>query len=652
MLKLIDIQTLLDNADHAYYTLGKEIMDDSRYDKLKSELKVLNPADTRLSKVGSSVRDTILQKKKHAIPMGSQDKATTKAEFYQWVTANNLQNVTIHASHKMDGCSMSLEYSEGRLVSGVSRGDGLEGEDVTANAVKFSNLPPTAIRPNGKVFSGFVRGEVILTVDDWKELDADSNPRNLAGGIIRRKDGSESEYLKFYAFRMFDADGEIISDLECDMSDYLLKMGFDIAPYMTGKPDDVWAWYEQVHAQRPTLKYWIDGIVMKVNDLDKQFQMGDVSDNCPKGQIAVKFPAIGATTALNQVTWQVGSTGMIAPVANFNTVRIGGTNVSNATLCNMDYIKTNDIHINDQIYVVKAGDVIPRVQEVRTPAANRIKINAPTVCPCCGGAVGHKNNVGGDDSTAIYCLNETCFAVVCGRIEKYTKSLDIQGVGSNVIESMVKDLQVNSPADLYLLKDIPGKLANLILNGGSGVRLGEKRADKIIAEVESKRALTLSDFLGSLGIFGLGKRRVVIIQNAIPGLMDNLDDWMGDKLVKHAIALGVPNIAERIHNEILHQKDMIDEFIINGVTIIPPVKKKEIKPGDKVICITGTLSRKKSFYYELMEKKGFIGTDVWSGDVTHLVAADPTNLTGKLKKAQKKGIPILSENDLMQLLQS
>ena len=647
-MNLIELQTLMDKSDHAYYTLGKEIMDDSRYDKLKSELKALNPTDPRLHSVGSSLRNAILQTKKHAIAMGSQNKALNKIEFFQWVNANNLQNATLHASHKMDGGSLSLEYADGRLISGISRGDGIVGEDITANAVKFSNLPPTAVCPNGKVFSGFVRGEVILTVDDCNELDPNSNPRNLAVGIARRKDGTESEYLKFYAFRMFDIDGGLISDLESDLSDYLLKMGFDIAPYKTGKPDDIWAWYEKVHKERPSLKYWIDGIVVKINDLEKQIAMGE-SSNCPKGQIAVKFPAEGAVTTLRQVTWQIGSTGMIAPVANFDTVRIGGTNVSNATLCNMDYIETNDIHINDEIFVVKAGDIIPRVQEVSKKAANRIKIEKPVKCPCCGGAVGHKNNVGGDDSTAVYCLNNKCFAVVCGRIEKYVKSLDIQGIGSNVIESLVKDLNIETPADLYTLSIRRNEISNLTLSGGG--RFGESRTDKILEEIDKKREITLSDFLGSLGIFGLGKRRVVLIQNAVPGLLDTLDDWLTTKLEQYATKAGVPNIGQSINMEILSMESLLKKFIANGV-VIKAAPKKNTNPDAKTFCITGKLSRPKEYFYDLIEKKGHIGTDTFSKSVNYLVAADPNSSSGKLKKAAKQGTKILSEDELLSLLQS
>ena len=320
------------------------------------------------------------------------------------------------------------------------------------------------------------------------------------------------------------------------------------------------------------------------------------------------------------------------------------------TLCNMEYITTLDLHINDKVNLVRAGDVIPRILDVAEPAKNRITITKPTKCPCCGGGVGHKNNVGGDDSTALYCLNDKCFAVVCGRIEKYVKSLDIQGIGGNVVESLVKDMGIKTSADLYKLSALRNEVANLTLSGGG--RFGESRTNKILEEIEKKREVTLSDFLGSLGFFGLGKRRVVLIQSAAPGLMDNLDDWLGDKLVKYAVQVGIPNIASRIHDEIIRQKDIIEEFIANGVVIKAALKKKEIKSGDKVICITGALNKKKSFYYELIERKGNIGTDTFSNDVTHLVAADKNSGSSKLKKATKRGIPILDEDELMKMLQN
>jgi DNA ligase (NAD+) len=582
--------------------------------------------------------------------MGSQDKALNEAEFNSWVKSNALGGISLHASHKMDGGSFSLEYQDGRLISAISRGDGMVGEDITANAIRFKNIPPSAILPNGKMFSGFIRGEVVLTTDDWMEVDPNqtSNPRNLAVGIARRKDGSQAEYLKFYAFRVFDADGELYGDTEQDLSQVLIKMGFNIAPYITGKADDVWKWYQKVFSERQSLPYWIDGIVVKVNDLEKQLKMGTAGNECPKGQIAIKFEAEGGTTILRDVTYQVGCTGAIVPVAHFDVVRIGGTNITNATLCNWDYISALDVCIGDEISVIKAGDIIPRIMEVTKKGNSRVSIPKPVRCPVCGGKVGHKSNVSGDESTTIYCLNSKCPAVVSGRIERYVKSLDIQGIGSNLIESLVKSLNVSDPSDLYILRTAPAKLADLILSGGG--RFGEKRAEKVLEEIEKKRELTLSDFLGSLGIFGLGKRRVVLIQTAVPGLLDTLDDWFTPALVQYAQQAGVPNIAGRIHDELMEQKDTILRYITNGVVIKKNQPKAAIRPGANVICITGALSRPKSYFQSLIEKRGDVYTDTFSKSVTHLVAADVNSGSAKLKKAAKQGTKIINEDELFALI--
>jgi len=648
-MNLTELQTLIDKADAAYYTYGNSIMEDARYDKLKAELKTLNPSDPRLLSVGASIRDTILQKKAHTIPMGSQDKVLNEAEYRTWINNHIPDGTVLHASHKMDGGSFSLEYKDGRLVSAISRGDGTMGEDVTANAVKFKNVPTSAILPNGKMFSGFIRGEVVLTMDDWLEVDPNqtSNPRSLAVGISRRKDGLQAEYLKFYAFRIFDADGELFGDSESEMSQVLIKMGFTIAPYMTGKADDVWNWHQKVYSERQSLPYWIDGTVVKVNDLEKQLAMGTAANDCPKGQIAIKFEAEGGKTILRNVTYQVGHTGAIVPVANFDTVRIGGTNITNATLCNWEYIETLDVCIGDEIFVIKAGDIIPRIMEVTRKGTKRTPIPAPTKCPVCGSNVERKSNVSGEESTTIYCSNDRCPSVVTGRIERYVKSLDIQGIGSNLVESLVNDLGVKDPSDLYILHKKSNELANLTLSGG--VRFGEKRAEKLLEEIEKKRELTLSDFLGSLGIFGLGKRRVATIQAAVPGVLDTLDDWFTPKLVQHAQSAGVPNIASRIYAELTKQKSVILNYITKGVIIM----KNQVKStGANVICITGALSNPKSHYQALIEQHGDVYTNTFSKAVTHLVAADVNSGSSKLQKAAKQGTKVISEDDLLALLQT
>jgi len=653
--RVIELQELIDKANLAYYNDGDSIMEDARYDKIKSELQTRNPSDARLTQVGASIsnRDSILQKKAHTIPMGSQNKALNETEFREWFKNNIAKKLTssnpiFHASYKMDGGSCSLEYKNGVLVAALTRGDGNVGLDITANASKFKNIP-TRCAIGGKPFSGFVRGEVILTTDDWKLIDPDSqsNPRNLGTGITGRKDGTQSDLLKFFAFRVFDVDGEEFGDTETELSQFMEKMGFEIAPFIKGDLETVWNWYLNIQTIRPALPFWIDGIVIKLDDLEKQLSLG-VASGCPCGQVAIKFEASGEVTTLRNVSIQVGSTGAIVPVANFDSVKIGGTNITNATLCNWDNIKTLGLCIGDDIFVIKAGDIIPRVMEVVKQGAKRIPITQPTHCPVCNSKTEHKSNIDGNNSTAIYCSNSDCPSVVTGKIDKYLTSLDILGVGTNLIQSLVTDIGVKTVADMYKLSSKRDAIADIVLSGK--VRLGEKRADKFLEEIEKKRNLTISDFLGSLGIHGLGKRRVSLIQDALEGEMDTLDKWFDGTLVYNAQKAGVPNIASRIHDELLKQKSLIMECIANGVVITKPKPKQAIKEGAYVICITGALSQPKSFYEELIEKKEHVYTDTFSKSVTYLVAADINSGSSKLKKAEKQGTKILDEAGLIKLL--
>lgn len=649
-MTLQEIQKKIDTANNAYYTLGQEVMADELYDSLKEQLKKLNPDDPRLKSVGASVRNSILEKTKHTIPMGSLNKCLNEQEWNKWLDLNLLRSTTFTASYKMDGSSVSLEYREGKLVCAITRGDGLEGEDITANALKFNNLPPTVILPNGEMFNGFVRGEIILTLSDWKEIDPESNARNLATGISRRKSGEQAEFLKFYAFRVYNSDGELMGDLEEDLFELMEKMGFDVSPNVTGKPDVIWKWFESIYKKRSELNYLIDGIVVSINDIDKQLEMGE-SGGCPKGAMAIKFVAEGAITKVNNVIWGVGHSGVVSPVAEVEPVKVGGVTISNVTLCNTEYIETLGVCVNDDVNLIRAGDVIPRVMSVANEAKNRIPIVPPTKCPCCNSKLERKENINGEESTAIYCVNKECPAIVNGKIDKYLSSLNILGIGTEVIEALVNAKLVNDAADLYVLNEKAEQVADLKLSGKT--RFGEKRTEKLLEEIEQKRELSVADFLGSLGIQGLGKRRVVICQENTKGQLDKLVNWTDGSIVVLAKEAGIPNIAYNINKDIQLLRPLIDKFIKNGLVVKETSTiKKEIPKGATVICITGKLSREKKFFYDLIEKKGYIGTDDFSKSVTHLVAADPSSGSGKLKKAAKNGIPILSEDDLMKMLQN
>jgi len=582
--------------------------------------------------------------------MGSQSKATNEAEYRKWLAGIGAAQL-YHASYKMDGGSYSFEYNEGRLISAVSRGDGIEGEDITANALRFQGMPAVCKLPGGQLFSGFMRGEVVLLTDDWEEVDPDqlSNPRNCAVGVARRKSGEGSDLLTVYAFRLFDFEGQLVGETEEAQAKLMTEMGFKVAPYMVGTADQVWAWFQETHTKRPTLPYWIDGGVVKLNDLAQQLGLGE-SDQRPRGQVAVKFEAQGAESVIRAVEVTTGYTGAIVPTAQFDPVNLGGTTVTSATLCNWDNIRALGVGIGDRVRVIKAGDIIPRIMEVVTKAEGSTVFSEPDACPTCKGPVGHRVNVSGEQSTLLYCLNQHCPARLSGKIRRFLRSLDVLGVGDQLLRALITDLEVKDAADLYRLGERRDEMAALKLNGK--VRLGEKRADKLLAELDKARKLTLARFLGSLGIFGLGKRRVALIQEAAQGSMEQLDDWLDGRMVQKAAELGITNTAQRFHADLLGQRDLIGKFLANGIEIIKPEPKPVLRTGAFTICITGTLSQPKAFFWNLIQTAGHAATDDFSKAVTHLVAADPSGNSGKLQKARKQGIPILSEAQLLTLLQT
>jgi len=646
-MTLLDIQKKIDAADYAYYTIGNPIMDDTVYDSLIKELKQLNPNDKRLKKVGASIRDNILEKQAHSIKMDSLDKATNIDEWNSWIKntlkKNNFSTELLEASLKIDGGSVSLEYRNGQLISAVTRGDGLYGETITPNAISFKGLP------NKSTFSGFVRGEVALNMDDWNSIDPDktSNPRNLPVGIMRRKDGSQSEWLSFYAFRLYDLNGNIIGDTQSEMHKNLKELGFNTVQSFVGTAAEVWNWYLEIAKIRSTLNFQIDGITIFINDIKKQLSLGS-SEHAPRGAVAIKFEPEEVKTTLLKVQFETGHSGALTPVAQVVPTQIGGTTVEFASLYNIDNIENLELCINDEIILTKSGDIIPCITKVIKRPSNRIPIITPTKCPCCGGKVEKKSNISGVDSVAIYCVNEDCPAQRLGKIEKYVKSLDIQVIGTSVIEALLSSGLIQSAADLYTLKDKEDELADLMLS--EKTRLGEKRAEKIIANIEQKRKLPLNEFLGSLGIGNLGKRRVAIVQESLKGKMDSLTQWLdGTTLTKYANESSLPNAAIEICKELLHKKDYILKFIKNGVSITES-KKSNLKDGAFLACLTGKFDMPKQYYHDKITSSGNAFTETYAKNVTYLVTNDKNSSSSKMEKAKKYGTKIIDAIELLDLL--
>ncbi len=650
-------------AKQAYYFGGQPIMTDTEYDALEDELRAIDPNDDVLALVGAPVSaDAILTKASHRMPMGSQSKVNTQEEFETWFTKNG--SPVIQASLKGDGASAAAYYTNGRLEQAISRGDGIIGEDITANAVKFRGLPVLVRRPDGTPFSGAVRFEVILTVENWGIVDPSraKNPRNLGNGIMGRKNGKDSHLLSVYAFDVDDPETAFATETE--KADFLEALGFTRMPSRTCPDlDSCVAYYREITTRRGDLEFWIDGVVLKIDDLATQAKLGATA-NRPKGQTAWKFVSEGGETTLLDYEIGGGHTGVLVPTAKLAPVEIGGTTVQNALLNNWEEVERLGVAVGDTVYVIKANDIIPKVIRVvqRAPEGSRRAIEEPTQCPFCDGEVGRRTNTGGALGVATVCLNPECPKKSSGKIARWIRGVDIQGIGDSVLEALIMQMGLENPAGLYSLNQDRDALASLIINQDREIRLGMKRAVTILDEIDKTRALPLVKFMGSLGIHGLGPRRVELMLTAVPGELDTLPDWRGDKLrdAEFAARAGVPTLGDRLQDGIHGVADVIDALLERGVTVHNADGQALLEEAASAaadskgsVAITGKLpsGKKKNDYKQPLEDAGFELVDKVTRELTYLVLADPDSSSAKAKKARGYNVKLITEDELLALLE-
>lgn len=659
MSRQSELRSLIMKAKQAYYYGSNPIMTDAEYDALEDELRLIDPNDPVLAIVGAPIPpDSILTKASHSITMGSQGKINSVDQFLTW-HEKYAQGDQIHASLKGDGASAAAYYENGHLKQVISRGDGKVGEDITANAIKFKGLPAYISAP--LPFSGAVRFEVMLTVEDWGVIDPEklTNPRNMGTGIMGRKNGHQSELLTTYAFDIDERiDGNHVDfQTEYEKSKRLEELGFHCMDYhLCDTTDDVIAYYEKVTVIRDTLPIWIDGVVLKINTIKIQDALG-ITSGRPKGQVAWKFDSEGAESVLLNVSISGGHTGALIPNARFEPVKIGGTTVQNASLSNWEEIKRLDLAIGDKIWVIKANDIIPKIIRVTEKGENRREITAPTTCPFCDGQVSRRVNTGGDEGVILECQNKDCPKKSTGKIKRWIKSVDIQGIGESVLEAMVEQLDMNDVSDLYSLHIHPLRLASIIINTEKEIKLGEKRATSILDSIEKARELTLVQFLGSLGVDRLGKRRVDMMIQASEGELNTLDSWRAGKLRSPDFAqkVGVPSTGDAIQDGIDDLSDIIDNLIEKGVRIQKFEPKQNNTASDSeviTVCITGKLpsGKKKSDYKAPLEAAGMKLVDNVSEGLHYLVQADPNSNSSKAQKAKKYGVALISEEELNEMI--
>tara|TARA_B100000214_G_scaffold361600_1_gene325174 strand:- start:927 stop:2960 length:2034 start_codon:yes stop_codon:yes gene_type:complete len=520
-LKKID---LLDKYDEAYYLNSSPLVNDSEYDQLKNQIftlekkyKFLKNKKSPSLKVGYKPSKTF-KKIKHKVPMLSLNNAFNKDDLINFekkiinfLSLDNNNSIEYSAEPKIDGISASIFFKNGKFVQGLSRGDGVEGEDITENLKTIKDIPKNVIN---ETFPDEIdiRGEVFITNKDFKKIeDKFANPRNAASGSLRQKDPKETSKipLKFIAYTY----GFIKESNITTQSEFLEKLkiwGFKTNEYnKTIKGvDNLIYHHNELEQKRQKIDFDIDGIVYKINDFSLQSRLGFIT-NAPRWAIAHKFSANNSVSKILKIEIQVGRTGALTPVAKIKPVNIGGVVVSNASLHNEDEIKRKDIRVGDIVTVERAGDVIPRVISVNTTkrSKNSIKFIFPIKCPSCGSATIKEYNALTKKKDAVRrCANEeyTCEKIAIEKLKHFVskEAFNIDGLGKKIIENFWELKLIRFPQDIFSLnykkiKDLDG--------------WGNLSVSNLKYSIDSKRKISFYRFIYSLGIRHIGQENAKLL---------------------------------------------------------------------------------------------------------------------------------------------
>jgi DNA ligase (NAD+) len=654
-----ELRKLINEHNYNYYINDAPTISDEQYDMLFRELQSLEaelkeiPIDSPTQRVGVTPL-TSFQTVKHLTPMLSLDNAFSFEELMSFERRNvqllnkDIKSFTYACEPKFDGLAVSLLYENGLLIRGATRGDGAIGEDITANLRTVSTIPLVLQNKFPKMLE--VRGEVYMPKESFEHLNkialvnnekVFANPRNAAAGSLRQLDPkiTAKRKLEFYCYGAQVIEGKALPNKHNESLEQLKTWGLRTCPEsnVVNGIKEVQKYYEDLLNKRSKLPYEIDGMVVKINDVSLQEELGFVS-RAPRWALAYKFPAEEATTQLLAVDFQVGRTGTLTPVARLQPVLVGGVMVSNATLHNMDEIARKDVHIGDYVIIRRAGDVIPEVVgpivEKRSKNVETIKL--PTKCPVCGSAV--VKIVG---EAAARCEGGlVCQAQRIESIKHFVsrKGMDIEGIGEKLVEQLVNHALIETVADLYTLtKD---QLMTL-------ERMGDKSANNILQSIEKSKNTTFAKFLYSVGIREVGESTAILLSNHFS--LDELEKATQEQL------LSLPDVGPVVAGHIVwffkqkSNQKIIKKLLDEGVQwpVINNSHQHQPLKG-KTYVLTGTLSRSRDdIKAELQARGAKVSTSVSAKTDGLIVGQDPGS---KLAKAQKLGVPILNESQLEKLL--
>ena len=658
-------QRLRDLADqvrghrHRYYVLDQPVLSDAEYDVLERELRDLEAAHPELAdpnsptqRVGAPPVDAF-EKRRHAVPMLSLDNAYTEAELREWETRWHKLAPEAEARYaaelKVDGLSLSLRYEGRELVEALTRGDGETGELVTENARTIADIPlrlpaeaPEALTVRGEVFLSRKRWEELNRARDLRGEARFANPRNAASGTMKQLDSREvaARGLSFLPWQLLGNDAGAASfprDQETAMA-ALEAWGFARMPgTATGSMEAVLRFIEEQAEARLRLPFDTDGVVLKVLEAEVQQRLG-ATDRVPRWAIAFKFPATQVTTTVLGITWQVGRTGKLTPVAELEAVEVAGSTVRRATLHNADELARLGLSVGHRVFIEKGGEVIPKVVALVPGEAAR-ELPAPVIpvaCPVCAGEVGKAE----DAEVAIRCLNPECPAKLEARLLHFggRSALDIEGMGDALVEQLVASGRFQQPWEVFSLLQEP-RLGLAYLAGLD--RMAEKSAQNLLAGLDVARTKPLARWLHALGIPMVGARTAELLAEAHPSL-EAL--WTVDEQRLQAVEEVGPKVAAALRAFRELHPDLPVRLAELGVQPVPPELRDRsgLPLSGEVAVVTGTLpvlSREEAEAW--LKRLGAKVTGAVSPKTTLLLAGEKAG--SKLAKAEALGIPVRDE---------
>lgn len=662
---------LLEQHNHAYYVMDAPTISDGEYDHLFHSLKALEQQhphliqpDSPTSKVGGEALGQFANVA-HVVPMlslGNSFDLSDLQAFDQRIRERlPNQKIEYELELKLDGLAVSLTYQKGQLIQAVTRGDGETGEDITHNALTIRNLP--------KVLAGQadtqnipelleVRGEVLMPKKGFEKLNREAllkgektfaNPRNAAAGSLRQLDPkiAASRPLAFYAYSV--ARCEPIQpqlQTQADQLSWLTGFGFAIAErqFVVDSIEKVQENYQQILSERPDLSVEIDGMVVKVNSLRQQQQLGFLSRE-PRWATAYKFPAESAITTVEQIDWQVGRTGTLTPVARLKPVLVGGVTVSNVTLHNIGEIYRLDVRVGDTVSVHRAGDVIPKVEKVwpefrpESVQGNDQHVRLPSECPVCQSPVlMPEGEALARCSGGLYCPAQRVEAI---RHFVSRKAMDVDGLGDRWVEGLQQIGLLNNVADLYQLDQHREQLLGL-------EKMGEKSVQNLLDAIESSKKTTLPRLIYALGIRGVGENTSRMLADQF----QTLDALMAADVESLQKTPEVGNItAEWIYDffRAPHNRDVIDRLISAGIEYPAPAPRTRQPLTGESWCVTGTLAQfSRDQATQMLQSLGARVSGSVSSKTKCVLAGEKAG--SKLTKAEQLGVPVINEAQFVDFL--